>query len=74
MAKFRERKIRDFNQVKCINDETNRFLVKNDEIKNICSEYFDKLFNEESEKIATELDDSFANTSGRLFGEFKSLR
>jgi hypothetical protein len=48
--------------------------VKNDEIKNICSEYFDKLFNEESEKIATELDDSFANTSGRLFGEFKSLR
>jgi hypothetical protein len=42
MAKLRERKIRDFNQVKCIKDqvkcikdETDRFLVKDDEIKNI---------------------------------------
>jgi hypothetical protein len=34
MAKFRERKIRDFNQVKYIKDETNRLLVKDDEINN----------------------------------------
>jgi hypothetical protein len=34
MIKFRERKTRDFNQVKCIKDETNRLLVKDEEIKN----------------------------------------
>jgi hypothetical protein len=34
MTKLRERKIRDFNQVKCIKDETDRLLVKHDEIKN----------------------------------------
>jgi hypothetical protein len=35
MAKLRERKTRDFNEVKCIKDETDKFLVKDDEIKNI---------------------------------------
>jgi hypothetical protein len=35
MAKLRERKIRDFNQIKCIKDESDRFLMKDDEIKNI---------------------------------------
>jgi hypothetical protein len=58
MAKLRERKTRDFNQVKCIKDETDKFLVKDEEIKNKWREYFDKLFNDESEKIAIELDDS----------------
>jgi hypothetical protein len=58
MSKLRERKIRDFNQVKCIKDETDRLLVKDDEIKNRWREYFDKRFNNESEKIAIELDDS----------------
>jgi hypothetical protein len=33
-------------------------LVKDEEIKNRWREYFDKLFNDESEKIAIELDDS----------------
>jgi hypothetical protein len=32
--------------------------VKDEEIKNIWREYFDKLFNDESEKTAIELDDS----------------
>jgi hypothetical protein len=58
MTKLRERKTRDFNQVKCIKDEADRILVKDDEIKNRWREYFDKLFNDESEKTATELDDS----------------
>jgi enolase len=31
--------------------------VKDDEIKNRWREYFDKLFNDESDKIAIELDD-----------------
>jgi hypothetical protein len=34
MVKVRERKIRDFNQVKCIKDEDDMLLVKDDEIKN----------------------------------------
>jgi hypothetical protein len=58
MAKFRERKTRDFNQVKCTKDDVDSLLVKNDEIKNKWREYFDKLLNDESEKIAIELDDS----------------
>jgi hypothetical protein len=34
MTKLRKRKTRDFNQVKCIKDEADRLLVKDDEIKN----------------------------------------
>jgi hypothetical protein len=58
MAKLRERKTRDFHQVKCIKDEADRLLVKDEEIKNRWRAYFDKLFNDESEKTAIELDDS----------------
>jgi hypothetical protein len=63
MAKIRERKIREFNQVKYIKDETNKILVNDDDIKNRLIEYFDKLFNEESEQTAIELDDSFDDTN-----------
>jgi hypothetical protein len=65
MTKLRERKMRDFNQVKCIKDETDRFLVKDKKIKNRWREYFNKLFNDESEKIAIKLDDSI-DTNGRF--------
>jgi hypothetical protein len=58
MTKLRERKTKDFNQVKCIKDEADRLLVKDEEIKNRWIEYFDKLFNDEREKTAIELDDS----------------
>jgi hypothetical protein len=58
IAKFRERKTRDFNQIKCIKDEADRLLVKDNDIKNRWREYFDKLFNDESEKTVIELDDS----------------
>jgi hypothetical protein len=58
IAKLREMKTRDFNQVKYIKDEVDKLLVKDDEIKNRWREYFDKLFNDGSEKTAIELDDS----------------
>jgi hypothetical protein len=58
MAKLRERKTRDFHQVKYIKDEADRLLMKDEEIKNRWRAYFDKLFNDESEKTAIELDDS----------------
>jgi hypothetical protein len=51
-------KTKDFNQVKCIKDEADRLLVKDEEVKNRWRKYFDKLFNDESEKTAIELDDS----------------
>jgi hypothetical protein len=63
MTKFRERKISDFNQVKYIKYDINRLLVKDDVIKNKWREYFHKLFNKESEKTVTELDDSFDDTN-----------
>jgi hypothetical protein len=43
-----KKKIRDFNQVKCINDEFD--IVKDKEIKNRWRKYFNKLVNKEREK------------------------
>jgi hypothetical protein len=63
---FQKRKTRDFNQVKYIKDDADRPLMKDDEIKNKWRWYFDKLFNEENEKITTELDDSFDDTNRRF--------
>jgi hypothetical protein len=56
MAKGRERKTRDIIQVKCIKDETERLLTKDEDIKNRWWEYFDKLFNEDSGSSSIELD------------------
>ena len=63
MARIRERKTRDINQIKCIKDGINRLLVKDDKIKGRWREYFDKLFNEENEGTTFELDDSFDDTN-----------
>ena len=49
MARARDRKTRDFSQVKCIKDEREKLLVKEDEIRHRWQEYFDKLFNGENE-------------------------
>jgi hypothetical protein len=59
MAKIRERKTRDVNQVKCIKDEANHLLVKNEEIKSRWKEYFNKLFNGGNESPTIELDEPF---------------
>jgi hypothetical protein len=58
MAKRRERKTRDIIQVKCIKDETERLLTKDEDIKNRWREYFDKLFNEDCGSSSIELDAS----------------
>jgi hypothetical protein len=58
MAKIRERKRRDVNQVKCIKDG----LVKDKEIKHRWWEYFDKLFNGKNESSTIELDNPFDDT------------
>jgi hypothetical protein len=46
LAKMRDRKSRDLGMVRCIKDETQRVLVKDEEIKERWKDYFDKLFNE----------------------------
>jgi hypothetical protein len=56
MIKSRERKTRDIIQIKCIKDETERLLTKNEDIKNKWWEYFDKPFNEDSGSLSIELD------------------
>jgi thymidylate kinase len=63
MAKLREIKTRHFNQVKCIKDEPDRLWLNDDDIKNRWRKYFDKLFNEESEKTMIKLNDSFDDTN-----------
>jgi hypothetical protein len=55
MAKSRERKTRDIIQVKCIKNTTERLLTKDEDIKNRWQEYFDKLFNEDSDSSSIEL-------------------
>jgi hypothetical protein len=66
MAKIRERKTRDVDQVKCIKDGADQLLVKDDDIKHRRREYFDKMFNGETERSTIELDDSFDDTSKRF--------
>jgi hypothetical protein len=41
IVKLRKRKTKDYNQFKYIKDETDRFLMKDDENKNGWREYFD---------------------------------
>ena len=66
MARVHERKTRDFNQVKCIKDEREHLLVKEDEIRHRWQEYFDKLFNGENTDTTFQLDDSFDDINRRF--------
>jgi hypothetical protein len=59
IARIRERKTRDLNQVKCIKDEMDQLLVKGQDIKQRWQRYFDYLFNGENETMDIQLDDSF---------------
>jgi hypothetical protein len=56
MTKSREKKMRDIIQVKYIKDETERLLTKDEDIKNMWREYFDKLLNKNSRSSSIELD------------------
>ncbi|ONL97690.1 ABC transporter B family member 25 mitochondrial [Zea mays] len=51
IARIRERKTRELNQVKCIKDEMDQLLVKGQDIKERCQRYFDNLFNGENETM-----------------------
>ena len=49
-----------------VKDGTDRLLVKDEEIRDRWREYFDKLFNGESESPTLDLDDSFDDTNRRF--------
>jgi hypothetical protein len=74
MVKFRERKTRDFNQVKCIKDEADKLLVKDmilrTDRENILTSYTMKIVKKPRLSWTTH----FMILIGDLFGEFKSLR
>jgi len=48
IARIRERKTRDLCIVRCVKDEDQKVLVRDEEIKKRWREYFDKLFNDSS--------------------------
>ncbi|XP_070029444.1 uncharacterized protein [Nicotiana sylvestris] len=60
LAKLRERKARDSNQVRCIKDDNGRVLMEDAQIKRRWQTYFYKLLNEEGDRdiVLGELDHS----------------
>ncbi|XP_070048203.1 uncharacterized protein [Nicotiana tomentosiformis] len=50
LAKMRERKARDLDQVRCIKDEDGRVLMEDSKIQRRRQTYFDKLLNEEGDR------------------------
>ncbi|XP_070019433.1 uncharacterized protein [Nicotiana sylvestris] len=51
LAKLRERKARDLDQVRCIKDEDGRVLMEDAQIKRRWLTYFQKLLNEEGDQV-----------------------
>ena len=45
LARIRERKTKNLGTVRCVKDEDQKVLVRDEEIKERWKEYFDKLFN-----------------------------
>ncbi|XP_070011212.1 uncharacterized protein [Nicotiana sylvestris] len=73
LAKLRERKTRDLDQVRCIKDEDSRVLMEDDKIKRRCQIYFHKLLNEEGDRdiVLSELKHS---ESHRDFGYCRHIK
>lgn len=51
LAKLKEQKTRDLNQVSCIKNEEDRVLVVDKDFKERCRSYFDKLMNGPPPKV-----------------------
>ncbi|KAJ7971686.1 Retrovirus-related Pol polyprotein LINE-1 [Quillaja saponaria] len=66
ITKQRERRTKDLIRIKCIKDEADRVLVKEDEINERWRTYFDTLFNEESMGDFGDLDDICDDTNRRF--------
>ena len=57
IAKIRERKSRDLDQVRCVKDENDNVLVTDDKIRDRWKNYFYKLFNDSAETLNYDIDD-----------------
>ncbi|KAG5606742.1 hypothetical protein H5410_028234 [Solanum commersonii] len=73
LAKARERKARDLDQVKCIKDEEGKVLVEESSIKQRWRRYFHKLLNEEGDRDIV-LGDLAHSERLRDFGYCRSFR
>jgi Reverse transcriptase (RNA-dependent DNA polymerase) len=71
LAKIRDRKTRDLNHIRCIKDENQRLLVRDDEVKERWRSYFDRLFNGESERGHVELENAFDDANRRFVRRIK---
>ncbi|XP_070050072.1 uncharacterized protein [Nicotiana tomentosiformis] len=73
LAKLRERKARDLDQVRCIKDDAGRVLMEDSQIKKRWQTYFHKLLNEEGDRdiVLGELEHS---ESHRDFGYYRHIK
>jgi len=55
IARIRERKTRDLCTVRCVKDENQKVLIRDEEIKERWREYFNKLFNGSSTQDLNDL-------------------
>nr|XP_009615394.1 uncharacterized protein LOC104108115 [Nicotiana tomentosiformis] len=75
LAKIRERKVRDLDQVRCINDEYGKVLVEEACIRHRCQENFHRLLNEGGERniVIGELEDSRSQRDFRFYRHIRSI-
>ena len=75
LAKIRERKTRDFNQVKRIKSEDSKILVKDEKKKKKWKNYFKKLLNEEhgGTAIGEEITNNTINQDYRFYSRIKNF-
>ncbi|MCX8814367.1 exonuclease/endonuclease/phosphatase family protein, partial [Vibrio parahaemolyticus] len=73
LAKSRERKSRNISQVKCIKDENDRVLVKENEIKDRWYKYFYKLFNDSSVEHSYRQENLECNTNDLNYSFFRRI-
>ncbi|XP_070049236.1 uncharacterized protein [Nicotiana tomentosiformis] len=73
MAKLRERKAQDLDQVRCIKDDDGRVLMEDSQIKKRWQTYFHKLLNEEGDRdiVLGELDHSESHRDFRYCRRIK---
>ena len=74
MARAHDRKTRNFNQVKCIKNEREQLLVKEDEIRHRWQEYFDKLFMVRTRMSPLSWMTRLMTLTGTLCGGFENRR
>ena len=66
LAKIRDKKSKDLTHVRCIKDDNQKLLVRDVEVKERWTSYFNKLFNGESNTSEVDLVDAFDDENRRF--------